>query len=133
VQVLRSTGRIVGSTSEGFPIVVLADNYGEICLFGGLAGGCVPPPNTSDPLVLGGGDTPSLGSPIYFGGLAIDGITSVSFRGWNKYVTVPVKHNVFIDATPHSTPSRIECISATFADGAIYRASIQGHNCGNKS
>jgi len=132
VRILPSTARIVGQTSRGFPIVVLADNYGEICLFGGLAGGCNPPPSRSNPIITGGGDTPSIGSPIYFGGVAIDGVISVSFRGWHRYVTVPVKHNIFIDAKPHSTASRIQCISAKFADGSIYRAPIQGNNCGNK-
>lgn len=129
VRILPSTARILGKMPDGRPIVVLSDNFGEICLFGGLTGGCGPPPSRSDPIIFGSPAAPLFGGSHYFGGIAIDGVTSVSFRGWNKNTTLPVKHNLFVDETPHSTATLIQCLSAHFADGSTYRASTQGRNC----
>lgn len=129
VRILPSTARVLGKLPDGLSVYVAADNFGEICLLGGLVGGCGPPPSRSDPIVFSSPAAPLFGGSHYFGGIAIDGVTSVSFRAWNKNTTVPVKHNLFVDETPHSTATLVECLSARFADGSTYRAPVQGRGC----
>ena len=128
-RLLPETARNLGKMPDGFPIFVLSDTEGEICLAGGLAGGCGPPLSRSNPLIVGGVDAPSPGGSYYAGGVAIDGVTSVSFKAWNREVTVPVKHNIYLDKA-HSSAALIECVTAHFGDGSTYRAPTHDHNCG---
>lgn len=117
---------------DGFPVFVLSDTSGEICLAGGLSGGCGPALSKTDPLIIGEVDAPTTGRTYHAGGVAIDGVTSVSFRAWGRAVTVPVKNNLYIDEKPHSTATLIQCVAAHFADGSTYRAPTHGQNCGNR-
>jgi hypothetical protein len=130
-RLLPDTARVIGKMPNGSPIFVLTDTHGETCLGGGLSGGCGSPLNRSDPLIIGAVDAPTIGHTYYAGGLVLDGVTSVSFRAWGKDVTVPVKHNVYIDEKPHSTATLVDCITAHFADGSTYHAPVRGRDCGN--
>jgi hypothetical protein len=130
-QLLPKTARVLGNLPNGTPVFVLADTSGQVCLAGGLAGGCGPPLSRSNPLIISGADSPSPGGAYYTGGVALDGVTSVSFKAWDQEVTVPVKRNLYIDETPHSTPTLVHCVTAHFADGSTYREPVRGQGCGN--
>lgn len=117
--VLGST-RLIGVFPATGNVYVVADTRGDLCtLWGAKAGSCGPPLSKSHPISFGSFNrTPTTGGTFIATGLAIDGVTSVSFRVWIKDVTAPVKNNVWIYTRPRSTAKEATCIRAHFADGA---------------
>lgn len=95
-------------------LYAFADTRGEICTWGSIYI-CSPPLSRKQPITFGGGNPARM---FFAAGLAIDGVTSVSFKVWNHAVTVPVRHNVWTYERPHSTAGTATCIVAHMADGS---------------
>lgn len=99
---------------------VIADTRGEICVFGRL-GGCYPPLSKSQPITFGSGNvSPTTGGTFIAGGLAMDGVTSISFTlvPGGTEVTVPVTDNMWLYQKPDSHAVNGHCVLAHFADGS---------------
>lgn len=116
---LLATARVLGTSPGGSEVYGLTDTKGELCLFGAMGGGCGPPLSASHPITMGGSNaSPTAGGTLTVGGVAMDGVTSVSFTVWGKAVTVPVKDNVYVYEEPNSHASEAHCIVAHLADGS---------------
>jgi hypothetical protein len=116
---LPSTARVLGTAPDGSKVYGLTDTRGDLCLIGEVGGGCGPPLSHSQPITFGAFNPIATGAgTFYAGGVAIDGVTSVSFKVWNHPVTVPVRHNVWLYKRPHSSATGATCIVAHFADGS---------------
>jgi len=115
------TARYLTNTARG-KVWIVADNRGDLCAVGGF-GGCYAPLSKSEPITFGSnqlGVVPGAGGSFTAAGLAIDGVTSVSFvpvPGDGRTVTVPVKGNIWI-YQDNSRASNAHCIVAHFADGS---------------
>lgn len=106
--------------SPGSNVYVVTDTRGDLCVSVSFGGGCGPPLNASHPITMGianRGPIPP-GGPLTVGGVAIDGVTSVSFTIWGKPVTVPVENNVYVYERRKSTAHDAHCVVAHFADGS---------------
>lgn len=115
---LPDTARVLGTMPDGSKVYGLTDTKGELCLVGAI-GSCGPPLSKSQPITAGFGNaSPTTGGELYASGVAIDGVTSVSFTVSGKEVTVPVKNNVWVYTEPDSHADGAHCFTAHFADGS---------------
>jgi hypothetical protein len=121
-QLLPNTARVLGTLPNGSKVYGLTDTRGDLCLVGAAAGGCGPPLSKKQPITFGAAnDAPTTGATFTAEGVAIDGVTSVSFTptpGDGKEVTVPVKHNVWVYKEPDTHADDAHCISTRLADGS---------------
>ena len=78
--------------SPGSGVFVVTDTRGDLCDSFAFGGGCGPPLSASQPISLGIANTGPIppGGTLTVGGVALDGVASVSFTIWGKPVTVPV-------------------------------------------
>ena len=109
--------------SPGSKIFVVTDTRGDLCDSFAFGGGCGPPLSASQPITLGIANTGPIppGGTLTVGGVALDGVTSVSFTIWARPVTVPVKDNTYIYTRQHSTATDAHCVVAHFADGSTVK------------
>jgi len=121
-QQLPDTARVLGTMPDGSKVYGLSDTRGDLCTISEAGGSCGPPLSNSQPITFGGAnDAPTTGGTFIASGVAIDGVTSVSFTpvpGDGQEVTVPVKDNVWVYKEPDSHASNAHCIIAHMADGS---------------
>lgn len=116
---LPDTARVLGTMPDGSKVYGLTDTHGNLCLIGEAGDGCGPPLTHSQPITLGTANaSPTAGGTFIAQGVALDGVTSISFTVSGKAVTVPVKDNVYIYKEPDSHADEAHCIVAHFADGS---------------
>lgn len=117
---LLDTARVLGTAPDGGKVYGLTDTRGDLCILGAMGGGCGPPLTHSHPITLGAGNPGPIppGGTLTVGGVAIDGVTSVSFTIWREQVTVPVRHNVYVYVKPDTNATEVHCVVAHFADGS---------------
>ena len=148
---LLDSARFLGKIPGG-SVYALTNTRGDFCRVdaidaphGGPPGfdeTCSPPLDRSQPIQMEasnyGGATET--AVLHVGGVAMDGVTSVSFTVSGKAVTVPVKNNVFglnrhtvpaknsVFGLPRqSRPPSLNCPVAHFSDGSIVNA--PGYPC----
>ena len=120
---LPNTARVLGKMPDASKVYGLTDTRGDLCLIGEIGGSCGPPLSKSRPITFGVFNrSPTTGGTLVASGVAIDGVTSVSFRIWGKEVTALVKNNVWIYKRPKSTAKGASCIVAHFSNGATVNA-----------
>lgn len=109
--------------SPGSGVFVVTDTRGDLCDSFAFGGGCGPPLSASQPISLGIANTGPIppGGTLTVGGVALDGVTSVSFTVWNKPVTVQVKDNTYIYTRQNSTATDAHCVVAHMADGSTVK------------
>ena len=112
--------RLIGHLATMGNVYVVTDTRGDLCtLWEAGAGSCGPPLSKSQPISFAAFNrAPTVGSTFVATGLAIDGVTSVSFRVGGKAVTAPVKDNVWVYEEPNSHAMTGSCIVAHLADGS---------------
>jgi len=116
---LPDTARVLGTMPDGSKVYGLTDTHGNLCLIGEAGDGCGPPLTHSHPITLGAANpSPTAGGTFVVQGVAMDGVTSVSFTVSGKAATVPVKDNVYIYKEPDSHADGPRCVIAHFADGS---------------
>jgi hypothetical protein len=103
-------------------VYVVTDTRGDLCVSIAFGGGCGAPLSQSQPITAGGANpSPTDGGELTIGGVALDGVNSVSFTIplTGQAVTVPVKHNVWVyrQADSHAS-GEIHCVVAHMADGS---------------
>lgn len=113
------SARLVGRTSYG-NVYVVTNTRGDLCTIGvGGGGGCGAPLSESQPITFTTfNPTPTTGGSFVATGIAIDGVTSVSFTVRGKDVTVPVENNFWAYEEPDSHATLADCIVAHLADGS---------------
>jgi hypothetical protein len=138
--------------NPGGSIYALTDTRGEFCIVNAIdapQGGppgfgeeCSPALSRSLPIRMdaSNGWRQGTGNVLHVGGVAMDGISSVSFTVSGKAVTVAVENNVF-GLNRHLMPVKksvfgldrrsarpsVQCPVAHFADGSI--AKVPGYPC----
>jgi hypothetical protein len=116
---LPDTARALGKMPDGSKVYGLTDTRGELCLFGEVGGSCSAPLDKEHPITFASFNaSPTTGGTFIASGVAIDGVTSVSFRVWSQEVTVPVKDNVWVYKKANTTAHGARCIVVHFADGS---------------
>ena len=123
-----SSARLLTDSSPQGSVYVITDTRGDLCTVGGL-NSCGPPLSRSQPITFGGGnENPTTGGTFFAAGIAMDGVTSVSFvpasdpdsgrsaTAVGKEVTVPVRDNTWMYEQPNSHADDGVCIVAHFAD-----------------
>lgn len=119
LRLLPNTARVLGRAPNGSAVYGLTDNRGDLCTFGDDGGSCGPPLSRSHPVTIGTANgSPTTGGTLIVSGVAMDGVTSLSFTVWNKKVTVPVKNNVYLYRKPDSTAHDARCVVAHLANGS---------------
>ena len=95
-------------------VYAVSDSSGDLCLiYQGSGLTCGLPLSQTHP--VSGGETNATGSDPVTYGIAMDGITAVSFEAGGQDVTVPVKNNLWYYAGPNSAG---EHMTVHFADGS---------------
>lgn len=95
---LFDTARVIGQLQSGQNIYIITTKSNDLCF---VVGPPHPEWNCDDPLsqahpstVFLYGQDPNITPPTF--GIAVDGVTSVSFEANGQEVTVPVKNNVWM-------------------------------------
>jgi hypothetical protein len=116
--VLNSIRR-VGQVQPYGDVYVVTDTRGDLCTV--LEGGdtsCSPPLSESHPITFGSfNPSATTGGTFVATGLAIDGVTAVSFTIDGKAVKVPVTNNLWIYTEPDSHATSGQCILAHLDNG----------------
>jgi hypothetical protein len=131
---LFDSSRLVSQLPDGRNVYVITDSRGDLCvLLPNVMMGCSPsvtpsdaasgqahspssPLSRSNPITVASfGD--SLDTPRIIYGVALDGVTAVSFESAGSEVTVPVKDNVWAYEQPSASTPDPNPITAHFADG----------------
>lgn len=117
---LFDTARVVGQIPSGQNIYVITTRSDSLCF---VVGPPEPEWNCDDPLSRSHPSTifdyTEGGAPYTLVGIALDGVTSVSFGEHGQEVTVPVKDNVWTYQTdvPDALYGPMVSLTAHFADG----------------
>ena len=115
-----ASARLVGQAAPYGNVYVITDTRGDLCTV--LEGGdttCGPPLSRSQPITFGSFNrSPTTGGTYIATGLAIDGVTAVSFTVDGKAVEVPVTNNVWVFSEPNSHATDGRCIRAHLEDGS---------------
>ena len=131
---LLDTARFLGKVPGG-AVYALTNTHGEFCAVDaidaphggppGFSEECSPPLSRSQPITIDAsrGGSPGAGYTFHVAGVAMNGVTSVSFTVSGKAVTVPVKNNVF-GLNRHSSAASAQCPVAHFADGSILNVPV---------
>lgn len=117
--ILWDTARAVGQLPSGQNVYVFTTRSNSLCY---VVGPPHPEWDCEDPLTRAHPSTVFVytagGKPWTIVGIALDGVTSVSFDRDGQEVTVPVKDNVWIERTDYSDASNaMTALTAHFADG----------------
>jgi hypothetical protein len=120
---LLDSTRIVGHTQPYGNVYVITDTRDDLCtVFEGGAGSCGPPLRESQPTTfLAFNPSSTIGGTFVATGLALDGVTAVSFRVGGKAVTVPVENNVWMYSEANSHATSGQCIVAHLENGSLIR------------
>jgi hypothetical protein len=117
-----SSVRLIGTFAGGRKVFVVADTRGDLCVVDEsrtIASSCGPPLSRSHPITgTFANDSPTTGGEFVAGGVARDGVASVSFTVSGRDVTVPVQDNVWLYEQAHSHATDASCIVAHLADGS---------------
>jgi len=134
------SSRLISRLPDGRNVYVVTDTRGDLCvLLPNLGMDCSPSLSSSDPAegqphpgaplsrsepitISSFGD--ALDTPRIIYGLALDGVTSVSFESAGSAVTVPVKDNVWAYEQPSASTPDPNPVIAHFDDGTT--VTIQG-------
>jgi hypothetical protein len=135
------SSRLVSQLPDGRNVYVITDSRGDLCvLLPNLMMACSPSLSPSDPAagqphhrgtplspsnpitVASFGD--ALDTPRIIYGVALDGVTAVSFESAGSEVTVPVKDNVWAYEQPSASTPDPNPVIAHFNDGTT--VTIQG-------
>jgi hypothetical protein len=118
--VILSSARLL---APGSHVYVVTDTRGDLCTTLGFGGGCGKPLSAKVPITLGAANTGPIppGGTLTVGGVALDGVKSVSFHIWNHPITVPVKHNVWSYTRRHSSATGARCVVVHMDDGSTLR------------
>lgn len=124
-QLLPDSARLVRQLSDGTRFYAVATTDGHLCV---LAAGLPNNTGKSDAAAMGCGSPLTQGQPSTAAsfqandqtptisyGVAVDGVTSVSFSAGGQQVTVPIQDNVWVyegEAPEHGT------LAAHFSDGS---------------
>jgi hypothetical protein len=118
-RLLPATARVLGRMPDGSKVFGLTDTRSDLCLIGEIGGVCGPPLSKSHPITFATfNPSPTTGGKFTASGVAIDGVTSVSFKVWSEDVMVPVRNNVWVYEKRHTTAHGARCIVVHFADGS---------------
>lgn len=114
------SARLVSHVPSYGNVYVVTDTRGDLCtLFEGGDGSCGPPLSKSQPITFGAFNrSPTTGGTFIASGLAVDGVTAVSFTVRGKAVEVPVENNVWVYSEPNSHATLGQCIVAHLNDGS---------------
>jgi hypothetical protein len=114
------SARLVGQIPSSGNVYVVKDTRGDLCtLFERGDGSCGPPLSKSQPITFGTFNPSSTrGGTFIASGLAIDGVSAVSFTVNDKAVEVPVTNNVWVYSEPNSHAKLGRCIVAHLDDGS---------------
>ena len=114
------SARLVGQVPSFGNVYVVTNTRGDLCtVFEGGDGSCGPPLSKSQPITFGTFNPSSTtGGTFVASGLAIDGVTAVSFTVSGKAVEVPVKNNVWVYSEPNSHAKLGQCVVAHLDDGS---------------
>ena len=114
------SARLVGHVPSYGNVYVVTNTRGDLCTI--LEGGdtsCGPPLSQSQPITFGSFNPSSTtGGTFVASGLAIDGVTAVSFTVNGKAVEVPVTNNVWVYSEPNSHATLGQCVVAHLNDGS---------------
>jgi hypothetical protein len=118
---LPDSARFIGTLPSAQKVYALPSSKGKLCVaVANLAESCGPALSHATPITftIVDPDGPGGVAPIAYG-VAIDGVTSVSFRDAGVPVEVPVHGNFFAyQGSPADTGSNFSAPSATFRDGS---------------
>jgi hypothetical protein len=114
------SARLVGQIPSFGSVYVVTDTRGDLCtVFEGGDGSCGPPLSKSQPITFGTfNPSPTTGGTFIASGLAVDGVTAVSFTVSGKTVDVPVENNVWVYSEPDSHAKLGQCVIAHLNDGS---------------
>ena len=114
------TTRLVGNIPSFGNVYVITNTRGDLCtVFQGGDGSCAPPLSKSHPITfLAFNPSSTVGGTFVASGLAIDGVSTVSFTVSGKAVEVPVENNVWVYSEPDSHATGGQCIVAHLDDGS---------------
>jgi hypothetical protein len=114
------SARLVGQIPSFGNVYVVTDTRGDLCtVFEGGDGSCGPPLSRSQPITFGTfNPSPTTGGTFIASGLAVDGVTAVSFTVSGKAVEVSVKDNVWVYSEPDSHAKLGQCVAAHLDDGS---------------
>ena len=98
-RLLPDTARFITELPSGMRFYTIATSAGGLCLatvrsHGGNTLGCGDSLSKSRPITIASERTNRATPPVSYG-LALDGVTAVSFRAHGHQTTVPVKNNVW--------------------------------------
>ena len=115
--IVLASARLLSPDSK---VYVVADTRGDLCVSFAFGDGCGPPLDASHPITLGVVNTGPIppGGTLTVGGVALDGVSSVSFTIWGQRVTVPVEHNAYVYKRLNSTADDAHCVVAHMDDGS---------------
>jgi len=116
--------RLVGQVQPYGNVYVITDTRGDLCaVLDGGDGSCGPPLSQTHPITFGSFNrSPTTGGTYIATGLAIDGVTAVSFTLSGKPVEALVSNNVWIYSEPNSHATEARCILAHLSDGSTVNA-----------
>lgn len=114
------SARLVGQVRSFGNVYVVTDTRGDLCtVFEGGDGSCGPALSELHPITFGTfNPSPTMGATFIASGLAIDGVTAVSFTVNGKAVEVPVKNDVWVYSEPDSHATGGRCVVAHLDDGS---------------
>ena len=114
------SARLIGEIPAYGNVYVVTNTRGELCsVIGEHLASCGPPLSNSQPISFASfNDSPTTGGTYVATGIALDGVTSVSFTVNGEAVTAPVKNNVWVYEKPDSHAAGEDCIVANLADGS---------------
>ena len=114
------SARLVGHVPSYGNVYVVTNTRGDLCtVFEGGDGSCGPPLSKSQPITFGTVNrSPTTGGTFIASGLAVDGVTAVSFTVSGKAVEVPVENNVWVYSEPDSHAKLGQCVIAHLNDGS---------------
>jgi hypothetical protein len=117
---LLNSTRLIGKIPSIGNVYVVTNTRGDLCtIWEGGSASCGPPLSESQPITFGTfNPSPTTGGTFVASGLALDGVSSVSFTVSGKGVTVPVKDNAWFYEEPNSHASLGYCVLAHLADGS---------------
>lgn len=120
--------RLVGQLPSGRRFYVASNAGGDLCVVvEQLMAACGPNLNHDHPITIAYMNSGKPGEPPVSYGVAMDGVTAVSFTAGGQQVTVPVKNNVW---AYEGVSSVIASATVHFADGTTLQVN---HEAGSMS
>lgn len=115
MKILSDSVRLVGQLPSGRHFYVAADVNGDLCVVvEQQMVGCGPALTRDHPITIAYMSNSKPGAPPASYGVAMDGVTAVSFVGDGQQVTVPVENNVW---AYEGASSVLQSATVHFADG----------------